>query len=231
MLSQKLLPRGTTVAYLHRDIWIWETTSFVGLPRWRTGKESNCQCRRHRRHRLDPWNRKWQPISVFLLWLSHGQRSPAGYSPWGCKESGTTRWLGSTPFCALEWLVSGHNPGTEKGSERKRWKQSTVTASLLRKALSQGITIQFSELIHLFLTKETSNIKMHLPKIVAQQYTHPHSRGDGTPQRSPWMDQIFCDRKGPSWPRGWMVSGQTSVFGSRSWIVRPFPFQVTLLVY
>ena len=83
MLSQKLLPRGTTVAYLHRDIWIWETTSFVGLPRWCTGKESNCQRRRHRRHRLDPWNRKWQPISVFLLWLSHGQRSPAGYSPWG----------------------------------------------------------------------------------------------------------------------------------------------------
>ena len=125
MLSQKLLPRGTTVAYLHCDIWIWETTSFVGLPRWRTGKELSCQCG-FRRCSLDPWagknlwRRKWQPISVFLLGKCHGQRSPAGYSPWGCKESGMTKGLGSTPFCALEWLVAGHNPGTEKGSGRKR---------------------------------------------------------------------------------------------------------------
>ena len=34
-----------------------------------------------------PWKRAWQPTPVFLLGESHGQRSPAGYSPWGCKES------------------------------------------------------------------------------------------------------------------------------------------------
>ena len=28
-----------------------------------------------------PWWRKWQPITVFLLGESHGQRSLAGYSP------------------------------------------------------------------------------------------------------------------------------------------------------
>ena len=32
------------------------------------------------------WRRKWQPTAVFLLGESHGQRSLAGYSPWGCKE-------------------------------------------------------------------------------------------------------------------------------------------------
>ena len=32
----------------------------------------------------------WQSTSVFLPGESHGQRSLAGYSPWGCKESGMT---------------------------------------------------------------------------------------------------------------------------------------------
>ena len=34
-----------------------------------------------------PWRRKWQPTQVFLPTKCHGQRSLAGYSPWGCKES------------------------------------------------------------------------------------------------------------------------------------------------
>ena len=36
------------------------------------------------------WRRKWQPTPVFLPGESRGQRSLAGYSPWGCKESETT---------------------------------------------------------------------------------------------------------------------------------------------
>ena len=42
-----------------------------------------------------PWRRKWQPTPVFLLGKFHGQRSLAGYSPWGCKESDTTEQLHS----------------------------------------------------------------------------------------------------------------------------------------
>ena len=37
-----------------------------------------------------PWRREWQPTPVFLPGESPGQRILAGYSPWGCKESGTT---------------------------------------------------------------------------------------------------------------------------------------------
>ena len=37
--------------------------------------------------------RKWQPTPVFLPGKSHGQRSLAGYSPWGLKESDTTELL------------------------------------------------------------------------------------------------------------------------------------------
>ena len=40
-----------------------------------------------------PWRRKWQPTPVFLLGKSDGQRSLVGYSPWGRKESDTTKWL------------------------------------------------------------------------------------------------------------------------------------------
>ena len=36
----------------------------------------------------DPWRRKWQPTPVFLPGESHGQRSLAGYGPWGDKGVG-----------------------------------------------------------------------------------------------------------------------------------------------
>ena len=33
-----------------------------------------------------PWRSKWQTNPLFLPGKSHGQRSLAGYSPWGCKR-------------------------------------------------------------------------------------------------------------------------------------------------
>ena len=38
-----------------------------------------------------PWRRGWQPTPVFLPGESHGQRSVAGYSPWGGKELDMTK--------------------------------------------------------------------------------------------------------------------------------------------
>ena len=40
-----------------------------------------------------PWRKKWQPTPVFLPGKSHGQRSLAGYSPWGHKKSDMTEQL------------------------------------------------------------------------------------------------------------------------------------------
>ena len=46
--------------------------------------------------RLDPWVRKipwrraWPPTPVFLSGESHGQRSLAGYRPWGRRETDRT---------------------------------------------------------------------------------------------------------------------------------------------
>ena len=55
-----------------------------GLPRWLSGKESTCQCRRCRRHGFSlwvgkiPWRMKWQLTLVFLPGKSYGQRSLMG---------------------------------------------------------------------------------------------------------------------------------------------------------
>ena len=43
-----------------------------------------------------PWRRAWQPTPVSLPGESHGQRSLAGYSPWGGKESDRTERLTHT---------------------------------------------------------------------------------------------------------------------------------------
>ena len=64
------------------------------LPRWHSGKESTCQCPRHKRLGFDPQVRKipWQPTPAFLPREFQGQRSLTGYSPWGHKKSDTTEW-------------------------------------------------------------------------------------------------------------------------------------------
>ena len=41
----------------------------------------------------DPLEKEMQPTPVFLPGESHGQKSLAGYSPWGCKGSDTSEQL------------------------------------------------------------------------------------------------------------------------------------------
>ena len=61
----------------------------MGTPRWLNGKESTCQSLSQE----DPLEKEMVTHSVFLPGESHGQRSLAGYSPWGCKELDTTEQL------------------------------------------------------------------------------------------------------------------------------------------
>ena len=64
-----------------------------GFPGISDAKESACQCRRLGSDpwvRRIPWRREWQPTPVFLPGEAHGQRSLAGYSPWGRRESDMT---------------------------------------------------------------------------------------------------------------------------------------------
>ena len=80
--------------------WILLPT-YLGLPRWLSGEESACQCKRCE---FDPWfgnipwRRKWQPTPVFLPGEFHGQRSLKDYSPLGPKESDMTEQLSTKLF-------------------------------------------------------------------------------------------------------------------------------------
>ena len=68
----------------------------LGLPSGANGKESACQCRRlgfdHWVSTM-PWRRKWQLAPILLPAKPHGQRSLAGYSPWGHKEMNVTECM------------------------------------------------------------------------------------------------------------------------------------------
>ena len=89
--------------FTEQDRNVWTQRFYSGwvrskkrLPRWLSGKESTCQCRRRRRHGFSPWvgkipwSRKWQPTPVFLPEKFHGQRHLAGHSPWSHKEADMT---------------------------------------------------------------------------------------------------------------------------------------------
>ena len=56
-----------------------------------------------------PGEKKWQPMPVFLPGEAHGQRSLAGYSPQGCKESDRTERLthNSDDICVGSFVFLG----------------------------------------------------------------------------------------------------------------------------
>ena len=76
-----------------------------------------------------PWRREWLPIPLLWPGKYHEQRSLAGYSPWGPKESDTTKqltlslWMSnhrakggiqSRPLTTSEtWAVRSPSPGPE----------------------------------------------------------------------------------------------------------------------
>ena len=75
---------------------------------WYCG-ELACQFRKCKRCGFNPWvwkipwRRAQQPTPVFLPGNSHGQRSLAGYNPWGCEKSDKTEATQHTctQFCFL----------------------------------------------------------------------------------------------------------------------------------
>ena len=75
-----------------------------GLPRWLRWQRICLQCRRPGFEpwiRKIPWRRGWLSTPVFLPGEFHGQKSPAGYSPSGCKALDMTEQL----TLSLSWSV------------------------------------------------------------------------------------------------------------------------------
>ena len=64
----------------------------IGLPRWHSGKESSCQCRRHKRCTFDLWVRKisWKELathSSVLAWRISWTEKTGGLQSMGSQES------------------------------------------------------------------------------------------------------------------------------------------------
>ena len=83
---------------MHTKVWkpwktfSWRVLFWLGFPDGASGKEPAYQCRKRG---FDPWVGKipwrgaWQPTPVFFPGETHGQKSLAGYSPWGHRELDT----------------------------------------------------------------------------------------------------------------------------------------------
>ena len=99
------------------------STHNLGFPGGGSPEETACQCRSHKRHWFDPWvgkipwRRAWQPTPLFLPGESHRQRSLAGYSSWGCKESGMsveTSHTGVHKLLLRDYLILGLDDTTRR---------------------------------------------------------------------------------------------------------------------
>jgi len=53
-----------------------------------------------------PWSRKWHPTSVILPGKFNGQRSLAGYSPWGWKDLDMTEQIYAYIFMYILYICS-----------------------------------------------------------------------------------------------------------------------------
>ena len=90
----------------------------MGLPRWLSGKESACQCRRCE---FDPWagkipwRRKWQPTPVFLPRESLGRQSLVGYVHGVAKESDAAEQLSMTQHTHTPFVTAAQpHPNTAR---------------------------------------------------------------------------------------------------------------------
>ena len=118
----------------------------VGFPGGSVGEESSCQHRRCKEHgfnpwvRKIPWRRKWQPTPVFLAGISHGQRSLAGYSPWGHEELDTTElttnlencWSETIQYWSQTSIFYSEKPKFYLPTNLRRWHSKLLLLSSMR---------------------------------------------------------------------------------------------------
>ena len=101
-----------------------------GFPGGPNGKEPTCQCKRQKRNGFSslidkiPWRRAWQPTPVFLPGESNGQRSLAGYSPWGRKESDMTEVTWHARTTVTGELFAHFSRASGPGRQRRRMESS-----------------------------------------------------------------------------------------------------------
>ena len=89
------------------------------------------------------WRRKWQPTPVFLPGEFHGQRSLAGYSPQGHKESDTTEATWHSTYRGYPGVASGKEvKWSEVKSLNSVWLFATLWTVACQAPLSMGFSRQ-----------------------------------------------------------------------------------------
>ena len=112
----------------------WELSIFMGFPGGPNGKESACNMgdlgsipglgR-------SPGGEHGNPLQYSCLENPHGQRSLAGYGPWGCKELDMPEWLSIAQYICIyikttltySWIkttVIKHYKWPKKGGGKRR---------------------------------------------------------------------------------------------------------------
>ena len=107
----------------------WEPTSvFLGFPGGSDSKESACEESACNVPALglerSPRGRHGNPFQYSCLENPHGQRSPAGYSPWGRKELDTTERLNTAHTLENLSYNTHWNVWPRNHWSRFNWKQS-----------------------------------------------------------------------------------------------------------
>ena len=85
------------MGYLHfLEVFFLNMGCLRGFPGGTSGKEPSCQCRKLKRRGSNPGLERFpqegigNPLQYSCLKNPMDRRNPAGYSPWGHKESDTT---------------------------------------------------------------------------------------------------------------------------------------------
>ena len=104
-----------------------------------SGKESACQTRDFNPWvGKIPWNKEWQPTSVFLPGKSSGQRSLAGYSPCDRKESDMPEQLTDFIYFHLQSNEKVYLKYKKARILGITWQSSSFTALSLHRARVQS---------------------------------------------------------------------------------------------
>ena len=103
-----------------------------------------------------PWRRKRQPTPAFLPGESHGQRSLAGYSPWGRKESDMTEQLTVDKF----------------------WQCIQSQGKVLLRNYSEGTEIRLREYVQ-YWYRQPPAFDPTRPCLTSLSLTHTHSEEQG----------------------------------------------------
>ena len=90
----------------------------------------------------DPLEKGTETHSSILLGESHGQRSLAGYRPWGCKESDTTAQLTLSFSYLNQWTLSKANSPSSFGLDAyNQLKVLRAKTGFLKKEFGFNVTI------------------------------------------------------------------------------------------